>query len=165
MPGNDGLASETEQLQIRLGSLFDFEDFIKFPENTPFYQLEPVPAPAGSPLSQEGVVGQFGWTQSFLIPYKAEIGGYNLNVVAFSGTEAFIKGSAGVDAYSTFTLETVAYSNGEAITGPITFDSGFVLPVTAVPEPSSLMIVTTLLAVVALSRRGRSALLLNRQLR
>ena len=159
LPVNNGLASASAVLALRRGSQFEIGDLnqvISLPEGAvDFYALEPIPPPPGSTVSKEFIVGEFGWTQTFLVPYKAEIGGYNLNVIAFSGAEAYLRGSAGIDAYNTFTLETVAYSNGEAITGPITFDSGFVLPINAVPEPSSLIIVTTMLGMVLLSRRGR----------
>jgi hypothetical protein len=110
---------------------------------------EPSLAPPTSNVASEGITGFYSWQQTMLIPYVEAEGGYNLNVFAWLGISSWKEGSAGVDAWNTITLDSVSYSDGTSIDGPITFDSGFTI---GIPEPGSLTLLTAALFVFPMAR-------------
>jgi hypothetical protein len=96
--------------------------------------------PGETPLS-----GFLSWDADFLIPYDAELGGYQLNLYAAATTSSYGTASAFADFGHTFKLTAVTQADGSPLAGPVAFDSGFSLnsDVTAAPAPAGLLLALT----------------------
>ncbi len=83
--------------------------------------------------------GTHGYAESysFLVPYDPGLGGYRFALLAHARADVH-DGTASADFGHTVRLVNVTRESGDALTGPIMFDSGFSLNNTApVPEPAS----------------------------
>jgi hypothetical protein len=94
--------------------------------------------------------------ESFEVAYSEADGGYFMSFLASAFTLISGPGNGHADFGHTVRLVGVTHADGSAITGPITFDSGFEL--NAVPEPSSLTLAgigAASLALIGLRSRTR----------
>ena len=106
-------------------------------------------------LSYSATSGNIVWDASFLVSYDPTYGGYHFNLYASDYTRAITFTDVTADFSNTFQLTAVTQADGSALTGPITFDSGFQLQ--SVPEPSSLVCAGTgLMMAMAYVIRRRS---------
>jgi hypothetical protein len=86
----------------------------------------------------------------------SEIGGYNLNMLVYSHSQAYQNGSAGIDAWNTITLDSVKFVDGTVISGCVVFDSGF--SIASVPEPSSVLMLCAGSLILGIFHRRKSRL-------
>jgi hypothetical protein len=90
--------------------------------------------------------GTVSWDVLFDLRYDNTLGGYGMNLYASAYTGAHnysFRGGHGVaDFGGTIRLTGVTLTDGHAVPGGVTFDSGFTLgpTVAPVPEPTSLAI-------------------------
>lgn len=107
---------------------------------------------AGNPLTDFAERKEISFTQDLLIPYVSQEQAYVFNLGAYSTTKAWGRGKIAVDARNTIDIINVVNADGSSVLGGFTFDSGY--KITAIPEPSSLMMLGSLV-LWKLRRRTR----------
>jgi hypothetical protein len=85
--------------------------------------------------------GSISWETVLYVPYNGN-GGYNLSLQAMADAVGYGGGSGTAGFGNTIWLTEVTLADGSALTGPVTFDSGFMLTpnVSPVPAPGGMVL-------------------------
>lgn len=109
-------------------------------------------------LDSQRYLDSVQWSKTFDLSYNPTIGGYRLNLYAAARALGSFGGAATTNFGSTIRLTNVTRTDGSALPGGVTFDSGYTIQ--AVPEPSSVVMLgcgTFGLLLVYGRRRRRAA--------
>jgi hypothetical protein len=120
-------------------------------------------APTYKVRNLQSGAGAVSWDVLFDLQYDNKLGGYGMNLYASAYTSAhnyYFRGGRGVaDFDGTIRLTGVTLTDGNAVPGGVTFDSGFTLgpTVSPVPEPTTLAIFGLGSVLMVAARRRRSS--------